>query len=201
MIKLPLLVGAATVAGMTLMLFCAPVGARDGGEPQHRGGGEPQHSVGGGHIPAHGPSRAPASPSNMHLPQPNRPTENRAPAAAPDREGHPTAPHVHADTDRWIGHDTGHGDPHYHLDRPWEHGHFPGAIGPGHIWRIHGGDGNRFALGAFFFGVAAFDLAYTADWLWDTDDIVVYDDPDHIGWYLAYNVRLGTYAHVQYLGQ
>jgi hypothetical protein len=55
---------------------------------------------------------------------------------------------------------TGRNDPHYHLDHPWEHGHFPGSIGSGHVWRLHGGDYHRFGVGAFFFSVAAFDFAY-----------------------------------------
>ncbi|MGA2777623.1 MAG: hypothetical protein ABSF94_08690 [Steroidobacteraceae bacterium] len=191
--KIKVLRRTALAAGVSIVLSSAALAAHNTGEAAH--------SVGGGHIPAHGPTRSVAPRSNMRLPQPNRPTEAHGGQAAPDREGHPVAPHVHADTDRWIGHDTGRNDPHYHLDHPWEHGHFPGTIGAGHIWRIHGGDGNRFAIGAFFFGVAAFDLAYTADWLWDSDDVVIYDDPDHVGWYLAYNPRLGTYVHVQYLGE
>jgi hypothetical protein len=152
----------------------------------HAGGGHVEHAVGGGHIPAHGPP-----PMRGHP---------RQPSGVSDRAGHPTAPHVHPDGDRWMGHDTGRNDPHYHLEHPWEHGHFPGAVGPGHVWRLHGGDYHRFAVGDFFFSVADFDLGYCGDWLWDSDDIVIYADPDHVGWYLAYNVRLGTYVHVSYLG-
>ncbi len=148
-----------------------------------------QPEVGGGHVPSHGPA-----------PYKGTPVPATADRRYDQKPGHPNAPHVEVKGDHWVGHDTGRDDPHYHLDHPWEHGHFPGGIGKGHVWHLAGGGPSRFWFGGFFFSVAPYDLTFCSDWLWDSDEIVIYADPDHVGWYLAYNVRLGTYVHVMYLG-
>ena len=207
------------------LFFSIPVFTQQRGDAQRgaapRGGGGQRTSgapVGGGHIPARGPAPGPARAPERAPVVPKRggpspaerapvasnhggtPPTNSQPRNFAEQSGHPNAPHVDARTDRWVGHDTGRNDANYHLDRPWEHGHFPGAFGPTHVYRLGGGSRERFGFDGFFFSIAPADYAYCNDWLWDRDDIVVYADPDHIGWYLAYNVRLGTYVHVEFLG-
>lgn len=137
--------------------------------------------VGGGYIPQHGPQE------KTPLPERGR----------PDQPGHPTAPHVDRESGHWVGATA---NPALHLDHPWEHGHFPGATGDHQIWRLGGGGPSRFWFHGYYFSVAPGDVPYCAGWLWDSDDVILYPDPDNDGWYLAYNVRLGIWVHVMYLG-
>lgn len=107
----------------------------------------------------------------------------------------------HVNHDQWYGHDLP-GDPKYRLVHPFEHGRFE-HFGPSNRYKLLVDRGrHRFWLpGGFYFEVAAWDWPIFLDWCWDCgDDFVVYEDPDHIGWYLLYNIHTGAYVHVQYLG-
>ncbi len=48
--------------------------------------------------------------------------------------------------------------------------------------------------------VAPYDIDRCRDWYWDRDEVFVYDDDHHPGWYLLFNGRLGRYVHVEYFG-
>jgi hypothetical protein len=151
---------------------------------QDKGGGR---EVGGGRVPAGGPTLVKVG------------AIATAQGAAADKPGHPKAPHVHSD-DVWIGHDSGPNDPRYHVDQPWQSGRYTGGIGKGPLSPLDGMAGDRFWFKGYYFSIAASDKDYANNWFWESDQIAIYQDRVHVGWYLAYNVRLGTYVHAMYRG-
>jgi hypothetical protein len=133
------------------------------------------------------------------------PPPQRTPSAKPEPErigGHVSSmPHVN--NDRWYGHDKPN-DKHYHLDRPYEHGRFD-RFGPSYRYNIVRVDPDQHRLwlpGGYFFEVPAWEWPLASSWCWTCggDDFVVYEDPDHPGWYLLYNLYTGRFVHVLYMG-
>ena len=90
--------------------------------------------------------------------------------------------------------------PGYRVGYEWRGGFSHDYLGPRHVWRLEGGGRDRFFFRGFYFRVAAYDYEDADDWYWDRDNVIIYDDPDNSGCYLAYNTRLGTYLHVTFDG-
>jgi len=134
------------------------------------------------------------------------PPQQRAPHAKPEperRDGGRVNNTPHVNNDHWYGHDKPN-DKRYHLDHPFEHGRFD-HFGPSYRYNIVRIDPNlhRFWLpGGYFFEIPAWDWPLAADWCWSCggDDFVIYEDPDHPGWYLLYNLYTGAFVHVTYMG-
>jgi hypothetical protein len=176
----------AIVFALAAVVAIAAYAQHGGGK---KGGGGKQTNTpraNGGHLP-------PAPEARRATPAPRE--VERTPAGHVNER-----PHVR--NDHWYGHEAP-DDKRFHVDHPWEHGRFE-HFGPSYRYRVtrFDPDHHRFWFpGGFFFEVADWDWHEAADWCWTCgDDFAVYEDPDHIGWYMLYNVHTGVYVHVQYLG-
>ena len=154
-------------------------------EGQHEKHGEPPHAN-GGRIPA--------------PPEPRRDSSNGR--EGEQVEGGRMNDRPHVNNDHWYGHDSPN-DARFRVAHPFQHGRFE-HFGPSFRFVVVRVDTHHHRFwfpGGYYFEVASWDWPECADWCWNCgDDFVIYEDSDHIGWYLLYNIQTGGYVHVIYLG-
>jgi hypothetical protein len=182
---------SAGVLALAILLAAVPLAGQERGRPERD---EPR-------AQAREPSRPRANQGLVPPPPVSRGERSAAPRPELDaRNRINSTPHV--SHNEWYGHDRP-DDPRFHLDHPYPHGRFT-RFGSQYRYSVARLDPalHRFWLpGGFVFEVAAFEWELVQDWCWTCgDDFVVYDDPDHPGWYLLYDVHTGLYVHVEYLG-
>lgn len=106
----------------------------------------------------------------------------------------------HSGGNAWEGRDERHDYAHDNHEDARQSESYEGGFGRDHVWRLTGGGPSRFFFSGYAFSVAPYDMRSCYGWRWDSDDIMIYRDPDNAGGYLAYNMRLGVYVHVLLLG-
>ena len=150
---------------------------------------------------AHGESWPRANAGELPPPPTRRSDGHARPEAEHRGERTNAMPHVVGN--RWFGHDAPH-DPRFHLDKPFEHGRFE-HFGPSHRHHVVRLDPHHHRCvfeDGFIFDIAVWDWPIWSGWCWDCgEDFVVYEDPDHVGWYLIYDVHTGGYVHALFMGR
>ncbi len=179
----------------TALLLATPATAQERGKT----------AQGGGKTTQRGARPAQTRPRANQGRIPKAPTARSNPAE-PRQAEHLSTGHVndlpHVNHDQWFGHEPAN-DARFHMDHPFSHGRFA-HLGPTYRYRVTRFDVNlhRFWFSNGGFEVASWDWPLCEDWCWNCgDDFVVYDDPDHPGWNMLYNVHTGVYVHVQYIGR
>ena len=165
----------------------------EGGHPEGQRP-EPQQSQVRNDAPRANQGKIPPPPEHRETPQREPEAERHVNGKINETQ--------HVSHDHWYGHDRP-DDKRFHLDHPFEHGHFEhfGASYRYHIERIDRDHHRLWFPGGFYFQIADWDRPVCADWCSDCgDDFVVYEDPDHLGRYMLYNVHTGVYVHASYLG-
>jgi hypothetical protein len=181
----------ASVLALASLLAAVPLAGQERGRPERD---EPR-------VQTREPSRPRANQGLVPPPPVARGERSAAPRPELDARNRVNGtPHV--SHNEWYGHDRP-DDPRFHLEHPYPHGRFA-RFGSQYRYSVVRVDSalHRFWLpGGFLFEVAGFEWAQVQDWCWTCgDDFVIYDDPDHPGWYLLYDVHTGLYVHVEYLG-